>query len=114
MAEATGTNLAVSDGADSDNEQKSGFMDTIGSTDMVRQMTLVIVLVISVAIAIFVVLFIQEPDFRPLAKMDTEELIETLDYLDANQIEYQLEGNIVHVRVDQYQKIKLGMSREWQ
>tara|TARA_Y100001970_G_scaffold100712_1_gene126508 strand:- start:1340 stop:3028 length:1689 start_codon:yes stop_codon:yes gene_type:complete len=112
VAEATGTNLAVSDGADSDNEQKSGFMDTIGSTDMVRQMTLVIVLVISVAIAIFVVLFIQEPDFRPLAKMDTEELIETLDYLDANQIEYQLEGNIVHVRVDQYQKIKLGMSRE--
>ena len=112
MAEATGTNLAVSDAADSDNEQKSGFMDTIGSTDMVRQMTLVIVLVISVAIAIFVVLFIQEPDFRPLAKMDTEELIETLDYLDANQIEYQLEGNIVHVRVDQYQKIKLGMSRE--
>ena len=65
MAEATGTNLAVSDGADSDNEQKSGFMDTIGSTDMVRQMTLVVVLVISVAIAIFVVLFIQEPDFRP-------------------------------------------------
>ena len=112
MAEATGTNLAVSDAADSDNEQKSGFMDTIGSTDMVRQMTLVVVLVISVAIAIFVVLFIQEPDFRPLAKMDTEELIETLDYLDANQIEYQLEGNIVHVRVDQYQKIKLGMSRE--
>ena len=112
MAEATGTNLAVSDGADSDNEQKSGFMDTIGSTDLVRQMTLVVVLVISVAIAIFVVLFIQEPDFRPLAKMDTEELIDTLDYLDANQIEYQLEGNIVHVRVDEYQKIKLGMSRE--
>ncbi|MAQ02565.1 MAG: flagellar basal-body MS-ring/collar protein FliF [Pseudomonadota bacterium] len=112
MAEATGTNLAVSDGADSDNEQKSGFMDTIGNTDMVRQMTLVVVLVISVAIAIFVVVFIQEPDYRPLAKMDTEELIETLDYLDANQIEYQLEGNIVHVRVDEYQKIKLGMSRE--
>ena len=112
MAEATGTNLAVSDSGDSDNEQKSGFMDTIGSTDMVRQMTLVVVLVISVAIAIFVVLFIQEPDYRPLAKMDTEELIETLDYLDANQIEYQLEGNIVHVRVDEYQKIKLGMSRE--
>lgn len=112
MAEATGTNLAVADSADADTEQKSGFMDTIGSTDMVRQMTLVVVLVISVAIAIFVVLFIQEPDFRPLAKMDTEELIETLDYLDANQIEYRLEGNIVHVRVDEYQKIKLGMSRE--
>lgn len=113
MAEATGTNMTIADsGGDSDIEQKSGFMDTIGNTDMVRQMTLVVVLVISVAIAIFIVLFIQEPDFRPLAKMDTEELIETLDYLDANQIEYQLEGNIVMVRVDEYQKIKLGMSRE--
>ncbi|MDC8830490.1 flagellar basal-body MS-ring/collar protein FliF [Alteromonas gilva] len=112
MAEATGTNLAVSGSDESDIEQKSGFMDTIGNTDMVRQMTLIVVLVISVAIAIFVVVFIQEPDYRPLAKMDTEELIETLDYLDANQIEYKLEGNIVHVQVNDYQRIKLGMSRE--
>ncbi len=114
MAEATGTNLAVSDsvGAGGETEQKSGFMDTIGNTDMIRQMTLVVVLVISVAIAIFVVLFVQEPDYRPLAKMDTEELIETLDYLDANLIDYKLEGNIIQVRVDEYQKIKLGMSRE--
>ncbi len=114
MADATGTNLTVSDslGSGSETEQKSGFMDTISNTDMMRQMTLVVVLVISVAIAIFVVLFVQEPDYRPLAKMDTEELIETLDYLDANQVEYKLEGNIVHVRVDEYQKIKLGMSRE--
>jgi len=114
VAEATGTNLAVSDsvGAGGETEQKSGFMDTIGNTDMMRQMTLVVVLVISVAIAIFVVLFVQEPDYRPLAKMDTEELIETLDYLDANLIDYKLEGNIIQVRVDEYQKIKLGMSRE--
>ena len=114
MAEATGTNLAVSDsvGAGGETEQKSGFMDTIGNTDMMRQMTLVVVLVISVAIVIFVVLFVQEPDYRPLAKMDTEELIETLDYLDANLIDYKLEGNIIQVRVDEYQKIKLGMSRE--
>ena len=114
MAEATGTNLAVSDsvGAGGETEQKSGFMDTIGNTDMMRQMTLVVVLVISVAIAIFVVLFVQEPDYRPLAKMDTEELIETLDYLDANLIDNKLEGNIIQVRVDEYQKIKLGMSRE--
>ena len=114
MAEATGTNLAVSDsvGAGGETEQKSGFMDTIGNTDMMRQMTLVVVLVISVAIAIFVVLFVQEPDYRPLAKMDTEELIETLDYLDANLIDYKLEGNIIQVRVDEYQKIKLSMSRE--
>ena len=89
MSEATGTELALANNAgldDSDNEasseQKSGFMDALGSVDMLRQIVLVIALVICVAIAIFIVVWAQEPDFRPLAKMPTEELIETLDYLD--------------------------------
>lgn len=115
MAEATGTNLAISDaalGADNEAENKSGFMDTLGSADMVRQMTLVIVLVICVAIAVFIMIWAQEPDYRPMAKMDTQELIETLDYLDASQIDYKLEGNIIYVRNDEYQNIRLGMARQ--
>jgi flagellar M-ring protein FliF len=93
-------------------EQKSGFMDSIGNADMMRQMTLVVVLVICVAIAIFILIWMQEPDYRPLAKMETQELIETLDYLDAQQIDYHLEGNTVYVRHDEYQKIRLGMTRQ--
>ena len=98
MADATGTELALSTGIDDSDselstEQKSGFMEALGSVDMLRQIVLVIALVICVAIAIFIVIWAQEPDFRPLAKMPTEELIETLDYLDQNQIEYRLEGN---------------------
>ena len=115
MAEATGTNLAVSDqnqATDNEAENKSGFMDTLGSADMVRQMALVVVLVICVAIAVFILIWAQEPDFRPLAKMETQELIETLDYMDANQIEYKLEGNTVFVRTDQFQDIRLGMTRQ--
>ncbi len=115
MAEATGTNLAISDaalGADNEAENKSGFMDTLGSADMVRQMTLVIVLVICVAIAVFIMIWAQEPDYRPMAKMDTQELIETLDYLDASQIDYKLEGNTIYVRNDEYQNIRLGMARQ--
>ena len=116
MAEATGTNLTVSDGIDdsvnSGAENKSGFMDTLGSADMVRQMALAVVLVICVAIAIFILLWAQEPDYRPLAKLETEELIETLDYLDANQIEYKLEGNTVLVPTDEFQTIRLGMTRQ--
>ncbi len=116
MAEATGTNLTVSDSTGetggSDAENKSGFMDTLGSADMVRQMALVVVLVICVAIAIFILLWAQEPDFRPLAKMETEELIETLDYLDASQIEYKLEGNTIYVRSDEFQDVRLGMTRQ--
>ncbi len=115
MAEATGTNLTVADqnqAVDNEPENKSGFMDTLGSADMMRQMALVVVLVICVAIAIFILIWSQEPDYRPLAKMETQELIETLDYMDANQIDYKLEGNIVYVRSDEFQNIRLGMTRQ--
>ena len=118
MAEAAGTELAMSDMGtdmypdDSSAEQKSGFMDSIGSTDMVRQITLIIALVICVAIAVFILIWAQEPDYRPLATMETQELIETLDYLDQAQIDYRLEGNTVYVSSEHYQKIKLGMSRQ--
>ena len=115
MAEATGTNLTVPDqnqSMDNEPENKSGFMDTLGSADMMRQMALVVVLVICVAIAIFILIWSQEPDYRPLAKMETQELIETLDYMDANQIDYKLEGNIVYVRSDEFQNIRLGMTRQ--
>ena len=118
MAEAASTELAMSDMGtdmypeDSGAEQKSGFMDSIGSTDMVRQITLIIALVICVAIAVFILIWANEPDYRPLASMETQELIETLDYLDQAQIDYRLEGNTVYVSSGQYQKIKLGMSRQ--
>ena len=118
MAEAAGTELAMSDMGtdmyqdDTVAEQKSGFMDSIGSTDMVRQITLIVALVICVAIAVFILIWAQEPDYRPLASMETQELIETLDYLDQAQIDYRLKGNTVYVSGDQYQKIKLGMTRQ--
>ena len=118
MAEAASTELAMSDMGtdmypeDSGAEQKLGFMDSIGSTDIVRQITLIIALVICVAIAVFILIWANEPDYRPLASMETQELIETLDYLDQAQIDYRLEGNTVYVSSGQYQKIKLGMSRQ--
>ncbi len=118
MAETASTELAMSDlGSDmypddTGAEQKSGFMDSIGGTDIVRQITLIIALVICVAIAVFILIWAQEPDYRPLARMDTQELIETLDYLDESQIDYRLEGKTVYVSSEHYQKIKLGMARQ--
>lgn len=115
MAEATSTDLTVqnsSPAVDNEPENKSGFMDAIGTADMMRQMALVVVLIICVVIAILVFFWAKEPDFRPLAKMETQELIETLDYMDANQIEYKLEGNTVFVRNDQFQDIRLGLTRQ--
>ena len=116
MAEAAGTELAMNDMGtdmypdDSVAEQQSGFMDSIGNTDMVRQITLIIAIVICVAIAVFILIWAHEPDYRPLANMETQELIETLDYLDQAQIDYRLQGNTVYVSSEQYQKIKLGMT----
>jgi flagellar M-ring protein FliF len=118
VAEATGTELAMSGmGADSygnDNvaEQKSGFMDSIGGTDTMRQLVLVAALVICVAIAILIYLWARQPEYRPLGKMQTQEMVETLDYFDQNQIDYRLEGNTVLVNSEQYQSIKLGMTRQ--
>jgi flagellar M-ring protein FliF len=118
VAEVAGTELAVSDMGsdmyldDSGAEQKPGFMDSIGSTDIVRQITLMIALVICVVIAVFILIWAQEPDYRPLATMETQELIETLDYLDQAQIDYRLEGNTVYVSSEEYQRIKLGMTRQ--
>ena len=118
MADTTGTELAMSDNAtdnygdDIQADQKSGFIDSLGSTDLMRQLTLVVALVICVAIAIFILIWAQEPDYRPLATLDTQELIETLDHFDQNQIDYRLEGKTVYVSSSQYQEIKLGMARE--
>ena len=60
MADAT-TDLTVpGDNMDLESaEQKSGFMDALGSVDMLRQIILVVALAICVAIAIFIVIWAQ-------------------------------------------------------
>jgi flagellar M-ring protein FliF len=64
-----------------------------------------------VAIAIFIMLWAQESTFRPLAKMETEQLVGTLDYLDANNIEYKVDGNVVSVPEENYDAVKLQLTR---
>ncbi len=110
LALAGGT-LEQSD-SDSQQEQKSGYLSALNGVDVLRQVTLVIALAICLAIAIFVIIWARQPDMRPLGKMPTEELIQTLDFLDAQKIEYQLDGNVVSVDESEYQNIKLLMARE--
>jgi flagellar M-ring protein FliF len=113
VAEAASTELALSDSLDNElpAESKASVMDTLGSTEMVRQITLVVTLVICIAIAVFIFLWSKEPTYRPLAQMPTQELIETLDYLDQNEIKYKLEGNTVYVVESQFKDVKIGMAR---
>jgi flagellar M-ring protein FliF len=93
-------------------EQKSGFSAAIGNVDFMRQVTLVVALTICLAIAIFVIILANEPEYRFLTKLPTEQLIKTMDHLDANKIEYRQENNTISVPIDQYQNVKLLLARE--
>jgi flagellar M-ring protein FliF len=115
VAEAVSTELTLSnslDGIDDSIDASPTLMDQLGTTEMVRQITLVVTLVICIVIAIFVFLWSKEPSYRPLAQMPTQELIETLDFLDQGEIQYKLEGNTVYVVESQFNDAKFGMARE--
>lgn len=117
MAESTEIALSSNDfgGSSQDNnaqqEQKSGFLGNMGGTDIVRQITMIVALTICIAIAILIILWAKAPEMRPLGTFETAELIQHLDHLDAQKIDYKLEGNVILVPDDKYQSIKLGLSR---
>ncbi|MCK7459235.1 flagellar basal-body MS-ring/collar protein FliF [Idiomarina aminovorans] len=90
---------------------KAGIMNMLGNFDMLRQVIVVLALAICVAIAVFIMLWAQESTYRPLGKLETQELISTLDYMDANGIEYQVSGNTVSVPDENYEAVKLQLTR---
>lgn len=94
-----------------DGGEKTGIMTMLGNFDMLRQVIVVLALAICVAIAVFIMLWAQESTYRPLGQLETQELISTLDYMDANGIEYQVEGNTVSVPEENYDAIKLQLTR---
>nr|WP_246143473.1 flagellar basal-body MS-ring/collar protein FliF [Colwellia echini] len=93
-------------------EQKSGFAASLGNVDFLRQITIVVALAICLAIAIFVIMLANEPEYRFLSKLPTKQLITTMDFLDANEVEYRQENNTISVPTDEYQNVKLLLARE--
>ena len=76
-----------------------------------RQITLVVALTICLAIAILIILWAKTPEMRPLGTYNTQELIQTLDHLDAQKIKYKLEGNVILVPENTLQDVRLSLSR---
>lgn len=103
--------VSLNNDADNVEEQKSGFLNAVSSAEVLRQGALILALVICIAITIIIFLWSREPEMRPLGQFETEQLIETLDYLDAQKIEYVLEQNVIKVPADRYQDIKLSLAR---
>ncbi|MCG6199845.1 flagellar basal-body MS-ring/collar protein FliF [Psychromonas antarctica] len=91
--------------------QKGVFASFFSNVDVLRQISMIIGLLIVLAIVVIIWSWGKEADYRPLGSYQTDELISTLDFLDKQQIQYKLEDNSVLVMADQYQKIKLLMTR---
>ncbi|MDX5999342.1 flagellar M-ring protein FliF [Shewanella oneidensis MR-1] len=92
-------------------EHKSGVLGNLGGVDMMRQITMILALAICLALAVFVMIWAQEPEYRPLGKMETQEMVQVLDVLDKNKIKYQIDVDVVKVPEDKYQEVKMMLSR---
>jgi flagellar M-ring protein FliF len=115
MVATDGGSSMIANDSGADNameEKKSGFSASLGNADMLRQITLVVALSICLAIAVFVIILANEPEYRILSKQPTEQLIKTMDFLDANKVDYRQESNTLLVPTDEYQNIKLLLARE--
>ena len=120
MADTTNsTGIALSDGNDlvaMDNdtlsEQKSGFAAALGNTDVLRQLTLILALTISLGIAVSVIMWANQTEYRALAKLPTQQLIKTMDFLDVQNVDFKQENNVISVPIDEYHHIKMLLARE--
>ena len=93
-------------------EKKASRTDSIlGNLDLLRQVILVLSVAICIALIVMVVVWIKEPEMRPLGSYETEELIPILDHFDQKKIDYQLDGNTIRVPTDKYSSIKLDLTR---
>ncbi len=92
--------------------KKSSTFEGFGGSDTLRQVMMIIALAACLVIAVMVLFLVKEPEYRPLGKMQTEEFIQTLDFLDQNKdFEYKIEGDTIWVAQESYQEIKLALKR---
>ena len=96
MAEAVAANVPATTGADEAKKPLFGlaFLENLSEMSMLRQIGLLVGLAASVAIGFAVVLWSQQPDYKPLlgnlAGMDSNQVMEALNAAD---IAYTVEPN---------------------
>ncbi|WP_283108281.1 flagellar basal-body MS-ring/collar protein FliF [Shewanella electrodiphila] len=86
-------------------------MSSFGSADFMRQITMILALAVCLVLAVFMMMWAQEPEYRPLGQMETNEMIQVLDVLDKNKIAYKISGDVVSIPEDKYQNVKLLLAR---
>ncbi|MCG9729265.1 flagellar M-ring protein FliF [Shewanella sp. Isolate13] len=113
MVVGTGSGLATSPQTSGvQEEHKPGLMGALGGVDLLRQVTMILALAICLAVAVFVMIWAQEPEYRPLGQMSTAEMVQVLDVLDKNKVKYEIQGDVVKVPEDKFQDVRMLLSRE--
>jgi len=111
MALNNDANALVTSSSDTPAQKSSPFEGFSGS-DTLRQVMMIIALAACLVIAVMIMYLAKEPEYRPLGKMQTDEFVQTLDFLDQNKdFDYKIEGNTIWVSQEQYQEIKLALTR---
>ncbi|QBF81746.1 flagellar basal body M-ring protein FliF [Shewanella maritima] len=104
-----GTDTTVDTGIQQEN--KPGLLSSLGGVDMMRQVIMILGLAICLAVAVIIMIWAQEPEYRPLGKMETDQMIQVLDVLDKNQIPYKINVDVLSIPENKYQDVKLLLSR---
>lgn len=91
--------------------QGGSFFDSLRNIEFLRQVTIILSLTICLALVVVILLWAYEPDRRPVGDMTTDEMVQTLDFFDQNNIDYTVEGKTVYVLADQYENIRMKMIR---
>lgn len=96
MAEAVAANVPATTGGDEPKKPLFGltFLENLADMSMLRQIGLLVGLAASVAIGFAVVLWSQQPDYRPLyGSLDGMDASQVMETLDAAAIKYTVEPN---------------------
>lgn len=98
-----------------DTEKVSPSKSYMPSTDIMRQVIIVVALAVCLAVVVYLIFLAKAPEMRPLGQYESADLVKVLDLLDANKIEYQLDntrsGGTVYVAASDYQNILLLINK---
>lgn len=93
---------------------KDGSKPTELDTTIVKQITLILAIVICLAIAIFIILWAQEPEQRPLiSNIELVDAVKVVDILENEDIHYQtnLQAKMIFINSQDMDKARLALAR---
>lgn len=85
----------------------------LSDLSVVRQVGILVGIAAAVALGGAILLWSRDTDYRPLGTLDQAETIQVINYFQASNIPYKLDGSgVVMVASDQFQQVKLQLAQQ--